>query len=216
MRLYSIDDPRIQKYGRVLHYPDLSSSIDTLLALGIPEQGVQYVPSESSLEELPLFHYLKEEIFGYQDIQFGYCCGHKQLLNALEYHRSSEVNLMATDVILLLGTREKLTEDFRYSSDDVEGFYVPAGTLMEMYSNTLHFSPFSVDKKGFSIGVVLPRGTNTALPSAPPKDGEGSLLTNVNKWLIGHPEAKLADSVYRGLVGQNLSIEHLENLKDWK
>ena len=215
MLLYSVNDPRLQKYGRVLHYYDLGTSMDALLSLNIPQQGVLYVPSEPFLEKLPLYKYLKENIFGCSDIQFGYCCGHKHQLNALEYHRSSEVNLMATDAILLLGTREKMTVDFQYNNDDIEGFYIPAGTLIEMYSNTMHYSPLSVNTKGFSIGVFLPRGTNTALPKSGKKEGEGALLTEINKWVIGYPNAKLPDSVYRGLKGKNLSLEDFENLEDW-
>ena len=46
-----------------------------------------------------------EKIFyGELPIQIGYCNGHNELLNAVEYHRSSEINLAATDAVLILGS----------------------------------------------------------------------------------------------------------------
>ncbi len=36
-------------------------------------------------------------------VELGYCMGHNQKLNALEYHRSSEVNVSVTDYIVFLG-----------------------------------------------------------------------------------------------------------------
>ena len=42
--------------------------------------------------------------FGEMEIQIGYCNGHNSMLNALEYHKSSEINVAATDAVLLLGS----------------------------------------------------------------------------------------------------------------
>lgn len=215
MLLHSVDDTRFLKYGRVLRCEGITECLKRLSSLKVPAQGVIYVPSEASFEAAPLCEHLERAAFGAINIQFGYCIGHKYQLNALEYHRTSEINLMATDVVLLLGTREKLSDDFCYCTDDIEGFYVPAGTLLEIYSNTLHYSPLSVNENGFCIAVILPRGTNTPLPTLAEEGGEAALLTEKNKWLIAHPEAEFPFSAYRGLIGRNLSINDIENLDNF-
>ena len=46
----------------------------------------------------------------------GYCNGKNRKLNALEYHRSSEVNVAVTDMILLTGMEQDIGEDFTYDT----------------------------------------------------------------------------------------------------
>jgi hypothetical protein len=79
------------------------------------------------------------------------------------------------------------------------------------------------DGKGFQVAVVLPKGTNYPLKSkhiridnktastANESTGssninEDALLAAANKWLIGHAEGGLDDSVYIGLKGENIEI----------
>ena len=54
---------------------------------------------------------LAEITYGELPIQIGYCNGHNCMLNALEYHRSSEVNVAATDAVLMLGSQQDITKD---------------------------------------------------------------------------------------------------------
>ena len=61
------------------------------------------------------------------------------MLNALEYHRSSEANVAVTDIILLLGQQSDITEDFTYDTAQLEAFFIPAGTAVELYATTLHY-----------------------------------------------------------------------------
>ena len=51
--------------------------------------------------------------------------------------------------------------------------------------------------------MVLPRGTNTELEFAPPRDGEGRLLLGKNKWVLAHEEEPglKAKSAHVGLRG---------------
>ena len=67
--------------------------------------------------------------------------------------RSSEVNIAATDMILLLGKREDVKDDFTYETSKVEGFFVPEGTAIEVYATTLHYAPCGVDGQGFKCVV---------------------------------------------------------------
>ena len=54
-------------------------------------------------------------------IQIGYCNGSNVKLNALEYHRSSEIDIAVTDLILLLGCQQDIKED-TYDTALVEAF----------------------------------------------------------------------------------------------
>ena len=87
------------------------------------------------------------------------------MLNALEYHRSSEANVAATDVILLLGQQSDITDDFKYDTAQLEAFFVPAGTAVELYATTLHYTPIGTKENdyAFKTGVILPFGTNFPL-----------------------------------------------------
>ncbi|MCC8162832.1 MAG: DUF4867 family protein, partial [Lachnospiraceae bacterium] len=144
--------------------------------------------------------------YGELPIQIGYCNGKNYLLNALEYHRSSEINVMGTDAILLVGSQQDVTDDFTYDTSLVEAFLVPKGTAVELYATTLHYAPCSAQKSGFQVAVVLPKDTNLPL-EASHEGWEDRLLTAKNKWLIGHPEGGLPEGSPLGLVGENLSVK---------
>lgn len=80
------------------------------------------MPSDNKLEKTEPAIDLKMRIFGELPIQIGYCNGHNSKLNALEYHRSSEVNVAVTDIILLLGSEQDIASDFTYETSKVGGF----------------------------------------------------------------------------------------------
>ena len=140
----------------------------------------------------------------------GYCNGHNQLLNAAEYHRSSEINVAATDAILILGNLWDVEDDFTYDTAKMEAFLVPAGTAVELYATTIHYAPCGPDNKGFQVAVVLPKGTNYELTTkhaeCPVCGGEDALITATNKWLIGHEEGGLPKGSFIGLKGKNLNV----------
>ena len=170
----------------------------------LPE-GVEYVPGCEALEALPVMQELSTKTYGEMPIQIGYCNGVNFKLNAVEYHRNSEINVAATDAILILGMQQDITEDYTYDTAKMEAFLVPAGTAVEVYATTLHYAPCSVDGKQFKVGIVLPKGTNYPLEE---KHGglEDALITAKNKWLIGHAEGGLDAGAHIGLVGKNLDI----------
>ena len=166
-----------------------------------------YEPSVESLEQTKAAEILKEEIFGELPIQVGYCNGNNYLLNALEYHRSSEINIATTDLILLLGSEQDVAEDFTYETDKVEAFLVKAGTAVELYATTLHYAPCNAEASGFRDVIVLPKGTNYPLRACHDVTGEDKLLAATNKWLIGHAEGGLPEGSFLGLKGKNISVK---------
>ncbi len=150
---------------------------------------VIYVPSVEEMEVLQEAVEFQNRVYGGLPIQIGYCNGNNHKLNALEYHRNSEINIAVTDMILLIGQLADVTPEHTYDTAKVEAFHVPAGTVVEMYETTLHYAPCNVGDNGFKCVVILPRGTNTEIDFVLPKTGEDALMTAKNKWLIAHEEA---------------------------
>lgn len=205
MKIYQVTDDRFKKYGKVVEGIDFSELI-TVLEKDTPlPEGVEYVPGLKALETLPVKEELSKRSFGEMEIQIGYCNGHNSMLNALEYHKSSEINVAATDAVLLLGSRQDITEDFTYDTSLAEAFLVPKGVAVEIYATTLHYAPCGVGDDGFKVAIVLPKGTNLNLCDKH-TEGEDGHLTATNKWLLGHPEGGLPEGSPMGLTGKNLCV----------
>ncbi len=211
MEIKKVTDAAFRKYGRVISHVDVTELVAALKETPIPADVV-YEPSVESLEKLPVKEELSRVIYGEMPIQIGYCNGHNKKLNALEYHRDSEINIAAEDAVLMLGSLQDVEADFTYDTSKVEAFLVPAGTAVEIYATTLHYAPCHVEEGGFQVAVVLPKGTNYELKGAHAKvengkaTNEDALLAAVNKWLIGHAEGGLPEGSFLGLKGENLSL----------
>lgn len=211
MEIKKVTDTAFKKYGRVISHVDVAELVAALKETPIPADVV-YEPSVESLEKLPVKEELSRVIYGEMPIQIGYCNGHNKKLNALEYHRDSEINIAAEDAVLMLGSLQDVDADFTYDTSKVEAFLVPAGTAVEIYATTLHYAPCHVEDGGFQVAVVLPKGTNYELKAAHAKvengkaPNEDALLAAVNKWLIGHAEGGLPEGSFLGLKGENLSL----------
>ena len=201
----SVHDIEFKQYGRVLDV-DTAEFVATMKAKEAIKEGVVYEPSDADLEALPLFKQMQDEVYGGLEVEFGFCSGYNNKLNAVEYHRSSEINVAVTDLVLLIGSQQDITDDFTYDTSKIEAFLVPAGTGIEVYATTLHYAPCNVQDGGFQCVVVLPAGTNTDLTFETAKTGEDSLLTAKNKWLIAHEDAAIEGAV-NGLRGENISID---------
>ena len=98
MEIKKVTDASFRKYGRVISEFDFSEMVEKLAETPLPE-GVIYEPSVEILEALPVKDRLETAFYGELPIQIGYCNGHNHLLNAVEYHRSSEVDIAADDLI---------------------------------------------------------------------------------------------------------------------
>ena len=211
MKILPVTDPAFKKYGRIITNVDFTELVAAMKETPVPA-GVVYEPSIRELEALPVMQKLSDVAYGEMPIQIGYCNGHNTKLNAVEYHRDSEINVAATDAILILGSLQDVEADHTYETSKMEAFLLPAGTGVEVYATTLHYAPCSVEGKGFQVAIVLPKGTNYPLKVSHPKasgtttDNEDHLITAVNKWLIGHAEGGLEPGIFLGLKGENLDI----------
>lgn len=204
MEIKSVLDESFRKYGKVLKGYDFTALLRAMRHTPVPEDVV-YVPSCEEMESLDVAKELQNKGFGGLPIQIGYCNGHNKKLNAVEYHRNSEINVAVTDLVLLLGCQQDIEEDFTYDTSKIEAFLVPAGTAIEIYGTTLHYAPCNTEDSGFQCVVVLPEGTNTERTFPVKEAGEEKLMTAKNKWLIGHEEAAI-EGAFNGLKGENIQI----------
>lgn len=205
MKIQSVTDASFRKYGKVLTGYDCSQLLKAMEHTPLPEDVI-YVPGDEQLEHLPIAEEFKNRGYGGLEIQIGYCNGNNHALNALEYHRSSEINVAVTDLVLLIGSQQDITEEYQYDTAKVEAFLVPAGTAVEVYATTLHYAPCNAEgAKGFRCVVVLPKGTNTDIDFALQGDDDDKLMTAKNKWLIAHEEAGI-EGAFVGLQGENITV----------
>ncbi len=205
--LFSVEDESFAPYGRVLGGADaaLSAALD---GTELPAEGNLYHASEASLEALPLMARLRRLAFGEMEIQAGFCNGRGFTLNALEYHKCSEVNYSTTGLVLLLALPGDLAGD-SLDAGRIRGFYLPPETLVEIYPRTLHFAPCRVRETGFTCLVVLEKGVNAPLERVDPAAaGEEKLLWMQGKWLLCHPDSPQAQKgAFVGIRGENLRLE---------
>ena len=205
MTVKKVTDPAFKVYGRVITGYDFSGLLKAMEQTPLPEDVI-YIPSLPEMEALPAAKELENGIYGQMPIQIGCCNGHNKKLNAVEYHRDSEVDIAVDDLILILGKQQDIEEDHTYDTSRMEAFLVPAGTAVEVYATTLHYAPCHVKNEGFRCVIVLPRDTNLDMEPVEVKDPEDRLLFARNKWLIGHAQGGLPEGAFIGLKGENLSV----------
>lgn len=207
MKILSVFDKEFASYGAVLEGYDFSEFIALLKTTETPDGKVLYRPSHEGLEATDVAKELQLRYYGDMPIQIGICNGQNTTLNCLEYHRDDEINVCATDIILLLAKQEEM-ENFTIDTSKVKAFLAPAGTAVMLRSSALHYAPCHVGEGAhFQVSVVLPRNTNTGMERPAPKCTEDKLLWARNKWLIAHPDAPEAKrGAYVGLTGENITI----------
>ncbi|MEA5003566.1 MAG: DUF4867 family protein [Christensenella sp.] len=207
MDIKSVSSSSFEKYGRILaghRFPQLISAMENT-----PQpDSVVYEPDVPAFHDLSEAAVLKDSVFGGMPIQIGYCNGKNDTLSAVEYHRSSEINIACTDLILMLGRQQDIdAASYTYDTSRMEAFSLPAGTAVELYATTLHYAPCAQGGNAFRCVVVLSAGTNLPLQNASSTGKEDALLFARNKWLIAHKESGLEkDGAFIGLVGDNLTL----------
>ncbi|MCI9187507.1 MAG: DUF4867 family protein [Oscillospiraceae bacterium] len=205
----SVEDPEFASYGRIVTGYDFSPLLTYLEEkTEIPEAGNIYVASEPGLEAFPVMQALQNSFYGEMPIQIGYCNGRNTTYNGFEFHKGSEINVAATDFMLVLGHTWEIQNN-TYRVEDAKVFFVKKGTAIEMYQTTLHLSPCRVTDEGFRDVVVLPRGTNTPLEhKGEAAEAEAGLLLQKNKWVIAHPDREplIKQGAHPGLLGENKEL----------
>lgn len=204
LALYDVTDPIFARYGRIVEM-DTAEILRTADAMERPKGSVAYLPSVEAFEALPIHKEITERVFGTLETQTGYCHGTNSVLNATEWHHSSELNIAITPIILILGKRADFHNGVM-SSSDMKAFFLPRGVAVEVYGDSTHYCAIQVSDEGFGAVVALPKGTNTPLTS-PVSD---PLMTAKNKWIVTHPDAKkLVDKgIVVGISGENYTVKY--------
>jgi len=202
LEIFRVTDPIFRKYGEVLSF-NTEDIVSIAEKIPMPESGASYKPSLGELENCMFSKSERDTFFGEMPVQFGYCWGYNECMNAMEWHRSSEINIAVTPLVLILGRRGDIIEG-RYNSSLANGFFLETGQAVEVYSSSLHFCPCQVTDTGFGCIVVLPEDTNFPIinkEKCPP-------LFAKNKWLLAHKdnETLIKKDVMGDIFGENHTI----------
>ena len=203
MKIYSVHDKEFLIYGEAIDCPFFDVFEKGAKDIALPETGCSYKASVSAFETAETIAYYRA-YFGDMDVQIGYCWGRNDTLNALEWHKSSEVHCALEDMILLLGDMREM-QDGMFDTKNIKAFLVKKGESVEIYQTTLHFCPSMPNGKVFKNVVILPRGTNTPLT----QEHRDKKLVARNKWLVCHGESKKHVEMGRvvGVTGKNIVIK---------
>ena len=205
IEFFSVTDNEFSTFGRVINGLDIKELSQTAKKIKNPENGSSYLPSVEDFENLEIATLFKNEFYGSLPTQLGYCWGHNTLMNATEWHNANEINVAVTPLVLILGHIWDI-ENGKIDSSEFKAFYLPAGTVVEVYATTLHFCPCEVQKEGFGCVVGLPKGTNTNLSDKP----INPLLFRKNKWILAHinNDELIKKGVVSGITGTNFEIKY--------
>ena len=161
MRIKSVFSHSFEKYGKVLTGYDVTDLLKKLdETTKKPDNAVIYEPGDAGLEALPIAKEFSDNAYGGMPIQVGYCNGNNTKLNCLEWHRGSELNIPSNDIVLLLASLQSV-KNGKLNTNAVEAFYVPKGTVVQVYETTLHYAPCTavkngeVSKEGFRVIIVV-------------------------------------------------------------
>lgn len=204
--IQDINDVNFTRFGNVLNVE--KNKVDEIIKyvdeeLLRPEVGSEYIVNIEDMHAFPIMNKIKHDIYGEMDIECGICHGHNDTLMGLEFHQGSEVNIAVSDFILAIARKEQMKNQKIYN-EQLSLFYVPKGSVIELYDKTLHYCPFSSENEGFSCVVVLLDKTNTAIDYQP-----NDMLVKRNKWFVAHEDnkAKIEAGNVIGLLGEALKIK---------
>ena len=204
IKIYSVADNEFNTFGRIINNIDTTEIVKVAESFDVTE-GITYIPSVKEFENLAISKEINNELYGTLPTQIGYCYGHSSYLNATEWHTSNEVNIAITDLVLILGHRWDIVDD-KIDSSMFKAFYVPKGTIVEVYSTSLHYCPCQVSDNGFRCIVALPKDTNTELDLKL----NDKRITAKNKWLLAHVdnEVKIKQGAVPGITGINSEVKY--------
>lgn len=205
IKIKGITNKSFMKYGRIVTGYDFTEMIKYVeKKTPIPEEGILYVNSVNSMELLDISKKIGHIFFGEVDIQIGYRSGRNSKLNYLEYHKSNQILVAVTDLIVFVGKVQDIKEE-QYDSSKAEIFFIPEGVAVELYSTALCSEPCKMEDKGFKSIIIQTRGTGCSLSE---KNNEASMLHSKNKWIIAHSEAScyINNNDQLGLIGENIEV----------
>lgn len=210
-KILSVDDSAFNQFGVVYHY-DVSDVEKVMNQYKIPAKGSNYIASIPDLEATDTIKKIKRDIYADMPVDAGVTIGHSDNFTAFEYHQCSETNIMLNDVVMVLAKRQTLEEHGNIDPNrEAKMFYVPKGTVIELYNDSLHYAPIQVTKAGYKVIVVVIHGTNSLLP----KDVKSANPRVVKKGKFQVVHASRKDKIAQGyqvaLIGKLIQTTPLES-----
>ncbi len=211
-----VTDASFFRYGAVHRRLRVDALLAAFDAGTTVSDRVLYEPDSIGMNGYPgeTFPIARDVFGGMEDLQLGRLQGRNSLLTCLEYHKCAEVVLAATDMVVFMGLVQDIVwPEGTYDISRVQAFFVPRGTVYEVFPWCLHGIPAQTSRaEGFRCAVMLPRGTKTPMDFTPFPEGEAALLNGRGTWLIAHAgEPSFHGSrVHLGLVGRSIELRTLE------
>ena len=109
MEIKKVTDPAFKAYGKVIEGYDCQELLRAMEKTPLPEDVI-YVASVEELEALSVAKDMERNLYGQMPIQVGYCNGHNKNLNALEYHRNSDINVSLNELVNILCRKNDIQE----------------------------------------------------------------------------------------------------------
>lgn len=210
--IHSLDEAAFADYGVTYAQYDVSelkAFMDQHVTIPAPSEANLYVPSNPDMEKIPVVQQIGRDVYAGLPIEAGECAGHAEALTAVEFHQGSEVNVFFADVVMVIGKRGQMHDDQFNAEKDAKLFFVPAGTVVEFFSDTLHYSPCEAHASGFKFIVMLVRGSNQPLPADYHTDNK--LIVKQNKFQVVHASRtdKIKQGIQVGVTGELVRVKHL-------
>lgn len=209
--IWTLDDGCFGQYGRVLPMKADSFLMDYLESkAAFPDKGNVYVASSEEMEKAALKGWVEDFIYGGLKCQIGYCNGLISHINGYEFHQCSEVFIAGRDCLLaLISPHKPLWDPEPYKIKEGHLFYVPKGSVLELYPMTGHFSPIRVHEDGYRTVIILQKGTNEAFTKDMPNSLHNDMAFAKNKWLYVHEDRMdlVEKGAYLHVLGDNSPIQ---------
>ncbi|MBW4803705.1 DUF4867 family protein [Loigolactobacillus coryniformis] len=208
--IQTLVSPEFARYGVVYTGYDLTevnAYMDDVIT--IPTEKNIYNTTNEKLEALSEIQKIGTDIYAGMQIQAGECAGQSTSLTAVEYHQGSELNIFQTDVVMILGKRSDFITGEFAADKKAKLFFVPRGSVVEFFSDTLHYSPCKVHPAGFKFIVMVLKGTNEVLSSN--FKSNNPMIIKQNKFQVVHAvrQDKIDQGVKVGVTGKLVTITPL-------
>lgn len=206
----TIGDESFRKFGDIKSQYNIDELVDYFdKNISIPNDGNKYVTSNPNIENYTVIQELSNDIYPAMPTQAGECVGHGTDFSAVEYHQGSETNIFFTDTIMVLAKRSQMTFNEINIQKQGEIYFIPRGTVIEFYSDTLHYAPIQVDNNGFKIVVLVLKGTNEELPDN--FHSNNKMIVKTNKFQVVHASRtdKIAQGAAIGVTGDLLTFNSI-------
>lgn len=209
LEILPVTDSSFADFGVIYNYP-LAEIEDVMNHVAMPESGSTYLQSIPELEKTEAIQAIGRDVFAGMPIDAGATIGHTDDFSAFEYHQCSELNIMLDDVVMVFAKRQTLDKQGTIDPRrDGKIYYVPKGTIVELYNTTLHYAPIEVTKSGYKVIVVVLHGTNLPLPAGF-KSGNPRVVKQ-GKFQVVHPvrQDKIAQGYQVALTGELIETKPL-------